>query len=95
MAKYNFTNTSEVIISTHFERGELEALDRFLTEHGDFTKYETLGRIHRDLRDILVQSTKNIREDMEHAQEYKAWSKPIEYKIQVEARKNAVELAEV
>jgi len=54
-----------------------------------------LGRIHRDLRDILVQSTKNIREDMEHAQEYKAWSKPIEYKIQVEARKSAVDLAEV
>jgi len=95
MAKYNFTNTSEVIISTHFERGEIEALDKFLTEHGDFTKYEALGRIHRDLRDILVRSTKDIQENMEHAQEYKAWSKPIEYKIQVEERKNAVELAEV
>ena len=92
MAKYNFTNTSEVIISTHFERGELEALDRFLTEHGDFTKYETLGRIHRDLRDILVESTKCIAEDMNYAQKYKSWSKPIEYKIRV---KDQVELAEV
>ena len=92
MAKYNFTNTSEVIISTHFERGEIEALDKFLTEHGDFTKYEALGRIHRDLRDILVRSTKDIQEDMVHAQEYKAWSKPIEYKIRV---KDQVELAEV
>ena len=92
MAKYNFTNTSEVIISTHFERGELEALDRFLTEHGDFTKYETLGRIHRDLRDILVKSTKCIAEDMNYDQKYKSWSKPIEYKIRV---KDQVELAEV
>lgn len=95
MAKYNFTKTSETIISTHFERGELEALDRFLSEHGDFTTYELLGRIHRDLRNMLVQSTTSILEDMEYAQQHKAWSKPIEYKIQVEARKNAVELAEV
>ena len=28
MAKYSFTKTSQVLISTHFERGEIEALDR-------------------------------------------------------------------
>tara|TARA_R110002167_G_scaffold133750_1_gene319011 strand:- start:359 stop:637 length:279 start_codon:yes stop_codon:yes gene_type:complete len=92
MAKYNFTKTSETRISLYAERGEIEALDRFLTEHGDFNEYELLGRLHRDLRDMLVKSTKDIAEDMNYAQEYKVWSKPIEYKIQV---KDQVELAEV
>ena len=92
MAKYSFTKTSQVLISAHFERGEIEALDRFLSEHGDFDEYDLLGRLHRDLRTIMVESTKCIAEDMDYAQKYERWSKPIEYKIRV---KDQVELAEV
>jgi len=84
MAKYNFTRTSDINISLEMTHSDLQALDKFLTEHGgEETTYSRIRGLHLEIRNIVSQSFKQMSSDCEYEDQFGRWDKPIEYKVKV------------
>tara|TARA_R110000796_G_scaffold245976_1_gene370507 strand:+ start:192 stop:467 length:276 start_codon:yes stop_codon:yes gene_type:complete len=86
MAKYLFTRTSDITIALDMTNNDLRSLDKFLTEHGgDETSYSRIRGLHKEIRDMLSQSYKQLQSDGEHEEQFGRWEKPIEYKVKAKA----------
>ena len=90
MAKYNFTRTSDINISLEMTHGDLQTLNRFLTEHGgEETKYSSIRSLHQEIRDIVAESYNRMATDCQYEEQFGQWNPPVEYKVKVKAAEPA------